>query len=524
MFSQLVTDVEALPATTRAFLTAEPRVRKQAVLSHIAAGTISADELEFAIANHFVSPSAELAQTAILGPGDVALFAIVVNQIKRGWDDVFPTLFHRAAHADLRESRRAADLETLCRRLEVHGVGASTCSATLPPAATALLRQVRWRIKVVRLTPGELRAAATAAGAGSSGEFQQALADRAATALGNMVGSAADDERMLKVSLAFARQWVQSVALRRSTRPTHGRLFSDAARYGATGPRATAVAHAVCSTYAAAYIGAAHPGMFTLPSPTPATSTSPRQWAGFALARRARYVVAWPGPLQMAYSAMRNERIDWFAAALCLLPPRILEGQPGWREEANLAGRRIAVAVASVGIHRVSTFWTVAAALTAAAGHGLRMLHRTAVASGSMARNLRHVWGKRDAAAILAAVAAAAPGAEPAIFELVRCQAVLAKRPMPAVFAAAKPMPTAGALDTPKEYPAMLARRLRQPVLRPAEQRACVAAGVCLRRLKLPTEMVCEILKRVRRLRPAGSDAVPLSMGATRLGFNDVVF
>lgn len=515
MFSQLVVDVASLPLTTRGFITADTRIRRNIIVTHIKANTISAKELAWLISNNFTTPSAELAHAAI-DAGNSSLFGVVVNQIKRGWDDVFPSLFRHPAFADACNLKYYGDVETLCRKLEAHGIGATTCSISMPPEACALLRKVRWRINVRRMSTADIQEAAVAQKHASVQVMQEHMVKRAIAKLMMIDSYKKKQAETQKASLQIAQQWVKSVALRRTTRPTHARLFSDASRFGSVGPKSAEIAHVICSMYSEAYVGSAQPAMLIRPSDD---SSHRKPWSGFEIAQNARYIVAWPGPLQMAYSALQNEREDWFAAALCMLPPKIEEGKPGWREEANLAGRRIALAILSVGSQKVSSFWTTAATLIMATGHGVKLLCQAGLQNTTVAQNLRFAWGKKDTAAMLAEYVEQDINAEPVIFEMLKTQCIDGRRPLPHAF-----MLRDYGHSPVREYPLMLAKRLRLPVLNLAESNAIVMAGMCLVRKGLPIELVCEILKRVRRLKVPGSDTVSLSMGATRLGFYNVVF
>jgi len=541
MFNELVGVVKALPRTVRDFLVATPRNRQRAVLAHVEASTISPAELEWLLSHNFACPSADLAHAAVRA-GNVELFAVVIRTIKRGWDDVLPAVFQKATLADARAKLNRVSLQALCNDLEAHGVGAAKCSTVLSTSACKLLRSVRWRINKQRMSKVELTVAAKKKKMLSVEALQKRVLQNAQTTLDSMVAYTKQDNEHGPVNVAIVLQWVRSIALRRSIRPTHGRLFTDMARYSARGSHCTAIAHAACVAYANEYVGVAQPIMFAVPS-VGSTAVSP--WADFWLVRRARYVIAWSGPLQMAYFAIKHQRPEWFAAALCLLPPRVAEGQAGWREEANLAGTRIAAAVASTGIRAVSPFCTLAATLIVATGHGVKLLSRAGCASGKMAQNLCHVWGKPDAAAVLASYVASDALAESAVFELVRCQCTGSTRRLPDVFSKAIPakvnspsdeqLRAAGItleherkrLEKERISCQLLARRLRLPILRLHEQECCVALGVCLARRKrtlptLPAELISEILKWIRRGTMPQIDTVALNMSATRLG--DYVF
>lgn len=516
MFKQLVDDVASLTMTSRDFLLATPQIKKNIVRANINANALTPTELSWLIKNNFVTPSAELAHAAIKAQ-NVKLFGVVVDKIKRGWEDVFPMLFYNASFSDLCAKKRRVDLEILCRKLETYGIGASSCSNVFTPEACSLLRSVRWRLKVKRMSPEELKTLVTASPHDTTNDFLKHAIKKAEAALQSMLNKIEKEQKDSLVDIKLALQWVKSVALRRSTRPTHSRFFKEVIVFGASGLRCSNISTAMCNLYSEAYIGSAHPSMFLLANNE---IEAKNNWSGFDMISRAKYVVAWPGPLQLAFSAMQHEREDWFASALCMLPPKKKEGTLGWREEANLAGRRIALCVLNAALDKVSPFWTTAITLMIASGHGANIIGNAALNSPALVKNLRYVWGNESAADVLAAYANDNVEAERAIIELLKCQSICGNRKVPSIFLESQLIERIPFT----EYRLMFAKRLKKPILQPKEIKSRVIAAICLIRCGIPTELVSEILKLVRRFPSDQIDKIPLSMGATRLGAFDIVF
>ena len=488
MFRELVKSVAELPKPLQDFLLADAKTRSAALAVHVQARTILPDDLAWVFDNNLCTPSATIAHAAITS-GNVDLFTVVVQRIKRGWDDIFPSLFYHVLHADRCRSMRLIDLHRYCRLLEEYSVGPNEYCQFFNKKEATLLQSVRWRLDTRLIIKQKENATKKAE-----------LVKRASRLLQRYVYTINQERTLVEQSICLAREWVKYVALRRNGRPLHQRLYRDAVKHGRCGRLSATIAHEICTAYSAAYPGSAQPSFFL---------DGETMWHGFWMAYKASYMVAWPGVLQMSLWAIKEERKDWLAAALCMLPPSRKAGSYGWREEGNCAGRRIAHAVARFARQKVSLFLTAACTLVVASGHGEDILFDASHENDTLIRNLKHVWGQQDAAAVLANLARGDAGAEPVMFELVRHQAVESHRRIFQRFR------ESDVLIKGSKYTRVLARRLRKPILFAKEKKACIALVICLKRIGIPLDIIFLILKKFCCARYINKDKFSMAMSAT---------